>query len=119
MPTIGILDHSLGIQSVMDMPGADKLPLAKDTGATPLREAGLDELYAPVNARSLVEALLCPNVGDGSLLSPEAFADQMESCIKELASSEDPAVRAMLKELTGLQKNGMLYQAYVGLMIGG
>ena len=51
MPVIGILDHSQGIQSVMDMPSADRLPQARDTGATPLKEAGLEELYAPNNAR--------------------------------------------------------------------
>jgi type III secretion protein X len=119
MPTIGILDHSHGIQTVMDMPNLDKLPQARDTGATPLKEAGLDELYAPVNARSYVEKLLCPDVGDGSVLSPEAFADQMESCIAELSGSDDPNVKGMLQELKNLQRNGTLYQAYVGLMIGG
>ena len=119
MPSIGILDHSHGIQTIMDMPNLDKLPQAKDTGATPLKEAGLDELYAPVNARSYVENLLCPDVGDGSVLSPEAFSDQMESCISELSGSDDPSVKAMLQELKGLQRNGTLYQAYVGLMLGG
>ena len=119
MPTIGIFDHTHGIQTVMDTPNFEKLPQAKDTGATPLKEAGLDALYSPVNARFYVENLLCPDVGDGSVLSPEAFSDQMESCIADLSGNDDPNVKGMLQELKNLQKNGMLYQAYVGLMIGG
>ena len=119
MPVIGILDHSQGIQSVMDMPSADKLPQARDTGATPLKEAGLDELYAPKNARMHVESLLCPEVGDGSMLSPEAFSDLIGTCLAELSSSEDMAVKGMLSEVRALQRNGELYQAYMGLMIGG
>jgi len=119
MPVIGILDHTQGIQSVMDMPSADRLPAARDTGATPLKEAGLEELYAPSNAQHLVEDILCPDVGDGSLLSPEAFAEQMQSCLNALSSSGDPAVKGMLAEIRTLQRNGELYQAYMGLMIGG
>ena len=119
MPVIGILDHSQGIQSVMEMPSADRLPQARDTGATPLKEAGLDELYAPSNARYHVENLLCPDVGDGSILSPEAFSDLIGSCCNELAGSDDMAVKGMLSEIRALQRNGELYQAYMGLMIGG
>ena len=119
MPVIGILDHSQGIQSVMDMPSLDRLPQARDTGATPLKDAGLDELYAPMNARQLVETLLCPDVGDGSVLSPEAFSEQIQVCLDELASSDDLSVKTMLAEIRGLQRNGELYQAYMGLMIGG
>ena len=119
MPVIGILDHSQGIQSVMDMPSADKLPQARDTGATPLKEAGIDELYAPNNARQHVESLLCPEVGDGSILSPEAFSDIIASCLESLSSSEDMAVKGMLSEVRALQRNGDLYQAYMSLMIGG
>ena len=119
MPIIGILDHSQGIESVMEMPSSDRLPQARDTGATPLKEAGLEELYAPSNARQHVENLLCPEVGDGSILSPEAFSDLIDSCLSELSSSDDMAVKGMLSEVRALQRNGELYQAYMGLMIGG
>ena len=119
MPVIGILDHSQGIQSIMDMPSADRLPQARDTGATPLKEAGLEELYAPNNARQHVERLLCPEVGDGSILSPEAFSDLIAASLESLSSSDDMAVKGMLSEVRALQRNGELYQAYMGLMIGG
>ena len=120
MPSpINLLDQSLGIQNVMDMPAADALPRARDIAANALKEAGLDELYAPSNARHLVENLLCPDVGDGSILSPEAFAGNMRTSMEELASSDDPAVRALVDDLRGLLQNGQLYEAYRGLMIGG
>ena len=66
-----------------------------------------------------METLLCPDVGDGSVLSPEAFSEQIQGCLDELASSDDLAVKSMLAEIRGLQRNGELYQAYMGLMIGG
>jgi len=119
MPTINLLDPSLGIQNIMDMPADSVLPRARDIGANALNEPGLEELYAPSNAQRYVENLLCPDVGDGSILSPEAFSDNIESSLSALASSDDPAVKEMITELKGLVKNGQLYQAYVGLMIGG
>lgn len=119
MSKINLLDPSLGIQNVMDMPTESVLPRARDMGATALSEPGLEELYAPSNAQRYVENLLCPDVGDGSILSPEAFSDSLDSITRDLASSDDPAVKAMLSELKALDRNGQLYQAYMGLMIGG
>lgn len=119
MTRINLLDPSLGIQNVMDMPVDSALPRARDMGATALSEPGLEELYAPSNAQRYVETLLCPDVGDGSILSPEAFSENIESVMTELSGNDDPAVREMLAELKGLVRNGQLYQAYVGLMIGG
>ncbi len=116
---INLLDHSLGIQNILDMPAAEALPRARDLAANALKEAGLDELYAPANARHMVESLICPDVGDGSILSPEAFAGNMRSCMEELAGSDDAAVRALVDELRVLLQNGQLYEAYRGLMIGG
>ena len=119
MSRINLLDPSLGIQNVMDMPTESALPRARDMGANALSEPGLEELYAPSNAQRYVESLLCPDVGDGSILSPEAFSDNLDSVMRELASSDDAAVKVMLAELKGLSRNGQLYQAYMGLMIGG
>lgn len=121
MPSsINLLDPSLGIQNVMDVPEHSGLPRARELASNALREAGLDELYAPTNARQLVERALCPDVGDGSMLSPEAFSETLHSCVSELSASTDPAAREMLdQELVPLLQNGQLLQAYLGLMIGG
>lgn len=121
MPSISnLLDPSLGIQNVMAMPEPGKLPQARELASNALNEAGLQELYAPSNARQLTEQLLCPDVGDGSMLSPEAFTSSLGACLGDLADSTDPAVRDMLdKEIRPLLQNGQLLQAYLGLMIGG
>lgn len=121
MPSkINILDPSLGIQSVIAMPSRGKLPKARDLGTNALHEAGLEELYAPGNARQLIEQLLCPDVGDGSVLSPEAFGSSLEESLSVLSQSGEPAVQEFVqKELLPLLQNGQLLQAYRGLMIGG
>ena len=69
MSRINLLDPSLGIQNVMDMPTESALPRARDMGANALSEPGLEELYAPSNAQRYVESLLCPDVGDGSIVA--------------------------------------------------
>ena len=121
MPSvINLLDPSLGIQNVMPMPDPGNLPRARELASNALNEAGLDELYAPNNTRQLVERALCPDVGDGSMLNPEAFSETLYSCAEELQGSSDPAVQEMLsRELVPLLQNGQLLQAYLGLMIGG
>ena len=118
-PIVNLLDSSLGIQNIMDMPEAGALPRAREMAANVLNEAGLEELYAPSNARQYVETLLCPEVGDGSILSPEAFSSNIQSCIEALSGSGEQSVKELVTELKGLLRNGELYQAYVGLMIGG
>ena len=118
--TINLLDASFGIQNVLDMPETGRLPQAREMASTALSEAGLSELYAPSNARQLIEDALCPEVGDGSLLSPEAFAGNLRGCLASLKDSDDPAVLALIRdELKPLLQNGELLQAYLGLMIGG
>ena len=121
MPSsINLLDASLGIQNVMDMPDSGNLPRARELASNALSEPGLEELYAPNNARQLVERALCPDVGDGSMLSPEVFSETLQSCVSSLKGSGDPVVRQMLsEELEPLLQNGRLLQAYLGLMIGG
>lgn len=119
-PTINLLDPSLGIQHVMDMPDTGNLPRARELASNALSEAGFDELYAPSNARQLMERALCPDVGDGSLLAPEAFSGLLHGCVQALEGSSDPAVKDMVAhELRPLLQNGQLLQAYLGLMIGG
>ena len=119
-PINNLLDTSLGIQNVMDMPDIANLPRARELASNALSEPGLEELYAPGNARQLVEQALCPDVGDGSMLNPETFSGTLASCLHELEGSADPAVQEMLsQELKPLLQNGQLLQAYLGLMIGG
>ena len=121
MPSsINLLDSSVGIQHVMDMPEPANLSRARELASNALNEPGLEELYAPGNAWQLVEHALCPDVGDGSMLNPETFSRTLEECLHELKDSSDPAVQDMLsQELVPLMQNGQLLQAYLGLMIGG
>ena len=121
MPSsINLLDSSVGIQHVMDMPEPANLPRARELASNALNEPGLEELYAPGNAWQLVEHALCPDVGAVSMLNPETFYRTLEECLHELKDSSDPAVQDMLsQELVPLMQNGQLLQAYLGLMIGG
>jgi type III secretion protein X len=118
--TINLLDPSLGIQNVMEMPSPDSLPRARELASNALNEAGLEELYAPDNARHCVEQALCPEVGDGSILNPQQFSALLHDSLNNLSDMDDPAVRELVsRELTPLLQNEQLLQAYVGLMIGG
>lgn len=121
MPSpINLLDASLGIQNVMDMPDSGNLPRARELASNALNEPGLEELYAPNNAWQIMERALCPDVGDGSMLSPEVFSETLQSCVSALENSADPVVQDMVsRELRPLLQNGQLLQAYLGLMIGG
>lgn len=123
MPT-NILDATIGIQTVMDTPVSYSLPHARPLAQNTPRDAGLEELYAPVNLRSHMENLLCPSVGDGECLRPEIFFPQLTSCVealKEIKHDDMPEnVRDLLEtELVPLLENRQLLQSYLGLMIGG
>ena len=114
------LNPSIGIQELLQMPEDNRLPQARELGASLLQETGLEGLYGAVNSHTAFEALLCPNVGDGTLVSPEVFSSQLESLVKKLSESRKPKIRAMLEhEIIPLMQNGMLLSAYRGLMIGG
>ena len=118
--TINLLDPSLGIQNVLDMPDiGSNLPKARDLGANALKEPGLEELYAPNNARQQVEDVLCPRVSDGSVLSPESVTSAIDEIIEALHDHPDADVQVMVRDLRQLQNNHQLLQAYLGLMIGG
>ena len=122
MPSINLLDPSLGIQAIMESPAATRggIPEARPLASNVLREAGLEELYSPCNAHHLVEQALCPDAGDGDILRPEVFSGNLAGCLEALKDSEDPAVRALVDgELAPLLQNKELLNAYMGLMIGG
>jgi len=122
MPSINLLDPSLGIQTIMESPAATRggIPEARPLASNVLREAGLEELYSPCNAHHLVEQALCPDAGDGDILRPEVFSGNLAGCLEALKDSDDPAVRALVDgELAPLLQNKELLNAYMGLMIGG
>ena len=87
------LNPSIGIQELLQMPEDNRLPQARELGASLLQETGLEGLYGAVNSHTAFEALLCPNVGDGTLVSPEVFSSQLESLVKKLSESRNPPFR--------------------------
>ncbi len=114
------LDPSVGISRILDMPEGANLPRAREIATNVLREAGLEELYRARNARSAAEELLVPDVGDGRMLAPEAFSNELVEIVRKCQGSSDPDVRAMVdQELIPLLQNAELLQVYQGLMIGG
>ena len=118
---IGIFDTSIGIQSVLlDGTGNEKMPLARPLASTVMAEAGLEELFLPNNAGRMMEASLCPEVGDGKVLRPDVFSANLQSCLESLKDSRNPDVRAFVRrDLAPMMEDNSLLQAYVGLMIGG
>ena len=102
------------------MPEAGKLPEIRDLANSVLNETSLEGLYGAGNSRSAAEALLCPSVGDGTLVSPEVFHSQLKALVDKLQHSENPKVQELLKqEIYPLLQNGLLLSAYRGLMLGG
>ena len=120
--SIDVFNPSLGIQTVMDMPevAGQHMPQARPLASNMLFQAGLEELYRPSNARSLVETALCPEVGDGELLRPDIFSANLGECLEKCEVSGNPALAELAKkELRPLLENKMLLRAYVNLMMGG
>lgn len=119
-PIQTLLNPQLGIQDLLQMPEPSRLPQARDLPSSVLNRSGLEGLYGADNARSGAESLLCPDVGDGSIVSPEVYEAQIAAVLAKLQQSENPKIRAMLEnEILPLMQNGMLLQAYRGLMLGG
>lgn len=125
-PAFNLLDPNLGIQNILDpsLAGTDgHMPGARPMAANVLREAGLEDLYGGASASSvgkLLEAALCPEVGDGDALRPDVFSAHLTGSLEALEGSRDPAVKAFVRgELRPLLDNAELLKAYTGLMIGG
>ncbi|MDY6009936.1 MAG: hypothetical protein SPJ12_02150 [Duodenibacillus sp.] len=115
-----ILNPSIGIQELLSMPEEGRLPQARELASSMLQHTGLEALYGAVNSRTAAESLLCPNVGDGTLVNPAVFQSQLEAILEKLRKSDNPKIRALLeKEIVPLLQNGMLLSAYRGLMLGG
>ncbi|ADP88343.1 type III secretion apparatus assembly protein SctX [Nitratidesulfovibrio vulgaris] len=117
----GFFDGSLGIQNVMDVETfRATMPQARPLAASVLHEAGLEELFAPQNARRLVEQALCPPVGDGEMLRPDVFGANLRQCLDALSLERSPAVRDFVRnDLAALIDDTELLRAYTGLMVGG
>lgn len=119
-PVQNLFNPSVGIQSLMPMPDVEGLPEARDLASSALQQSTLQSLYGTKNAQTTVESYLCPDVGDGTLVSPEVFGHELETLLEKLRGSDNPKVRAMLEDvIVPLLENGQLLSAYRGLMIGG
>lgn len=119
-PVQNLFNPSVGIQSLMSMPDVEGLPEARDLASSALQQSSLQSLYGTKNAQTTVESYLCPDVGDGTLVSPEVFGHELEALLEKLRGSDNPKVRAMLEDvIVPLLENGQLFSAYRGLMIGG
>ena len=61
MPSINLLDPSLGIQTIMESPAATRggIPEARPLASNVLREAGLEELYSRMRATATSSARRC------------------------------------------------------------
>ena len=118
---IGLFDTSMGIQQVLSDHTANKsMPQARPLASTVMSDVGLEELYLPANAARMVEEALCPDVGDGRLLQPEAFAANLQNVHHLLQDATDPDVRAFVrKDLLPMLDDAALLRTYVGLMING
>ncbi|MDR3175520.1 MAG: type III secretion protein [Desulfovibrio sp.] len=119
--SIGIFDTSIGIQSVLsNEAGNENMPPARPLATTVMAEAGLGELYLPNNADRMIEAALCPEVGDGTILQPDVFTANLQGSLAALQDSRNADVRAFArKDLAPMLEDTALLQAYVGLMVGG
>ena len=117
---IDILSPNLGIQNILSSPEQNHMPDARPLASTVLREAGMDELYNHNTADRLLNELISPSVGDGSILQPAVFQSELKSSLNSLRSCDDPRVQAFLRdELQPLLDNTELLKAYEGLMVGG
>lgn len=119
-PVQNLLNTSIGIQSLLQMPDAAGLPNPVDTPASVLSQSGLEKLFGRRNARSSAEELLCPDIGDGRVVSPEVFESHLTAIVAKLQASDNPKIKALLEnEILPIMQNGMLLSAYRGLMLGG
>lgn len=127
-PIQTLLNPSIGIADMMPMPSDERLPQLRELATSVLQETGLESLYGAVNARTVVQGLLCPNVGDGTLVNPDVFSAQMKGIRERLREREknkgkgkdDPRVTDLLEnEIEPLMQNEALFTAYSNLMVGG
>lgn len=119
-PIQSLLNPTIGIQELLAMPETTRLPQPKDLPTSVLQKTGLEQLYDTNNTRSACEVLLCPDIGDGHVVSPEIFQAQLSSLMAKLKQSDNPKLRVLLEEeIVPLMQNGMLLAAYRGLMLGG
>lgn len=119
-PVQNLLNSTIGIQDLLAMPDTPNLPRAKEIASSVLQQTGLENLYNTGNARTAAEALLCPDIGDGRVVTPEIFNAQLVRLYEKLKQSKNPKMQALLdNEIRPLIENGMLLSAYRGLMLGG
>ena len=121
MPSINLLDPSLGIQAIMESPAAARggIPEARPLAANVLREAGVEELYSPSNAHRLVEQAP-PGCGRRRHPPPGGVFRQPRGIAWSLQGFRRSAVRALVDgALPCCFKTRNSSTPDMGLMIGG
>lgn len=90
-PIPTLLNPSIGILGLLQMPDTGRLPPAKELASSLLQES-----------------------------SPEVFSEDLQALVAKLQKSTNPKVQALVnEEILPLLQNGMLLSAYRGLMLGG
>ena len=124
MPSINLLDPSLGIQTIMESPAATRggIPEARPLASNVLREAGLEELYSRRAAATLAaietdrgnaeKALqLLHRVMDGQTLSTRHAALHLLRARALWQQGRKDEARAAVNEYLYLAGNGPSAQA--------
>lgn len=91
-PVQNLLNSTIGIQDLLAMPDTPNLPRAKEIASSVLQQTGLENLYNTGNARTAAEALLCPDIGDGRVVTPEIFNAQLVRLYEKLKQSKNPKI---------------------------
>jgi hypothetical protein len=114
-----ILNPNIGLQEVLDFPGAEThLPQARLLATSVSAGTGLADLYHLANFQSRILAGLQPEIGDDALLRPDVFGKNLRESHRRLQGSKDPHVRRFLRdELGPLLENDALLRDYVNMLV--
>ncbi len=117
---INLLDSALGIENILSNSQQEELPKARSLVFSVFKEDGLEELYTSKNYGQQIEEALCPLTGDGEILRPEVFSQNLFSCLEKIKQSESVVnLHNVEEDLEILLENKELLRRYCGLMIGG
>ncbi len=123
MKRMTLLDAQVGIGNILEplTPGEQvSMPNAQPLGVNTLSITSMEATYAPHNIQTILEAAICPETGDGSLLIPAIFSSNLQACKLNLQNSDYYEIQNFLKkDLEPLLENQALLQMYVNLMIEG
>lgn len=119
-PVQNLLNTSIGIQSLLQMPDAAGLPNPVDTRRAFSTNRALKSSLAAATPAAAPKRCSAPDIGDGRVVSPEVFESHLTAIVAKLQASDNPKIKALLEnEILPIMQNGMLLSAYRGLMLGG